>query len=209
MADQQTGWEEHLDAILHQWKQPLNFLLMLHSEIEAEFQEALKSDPLLSDLIREGREKISHLSRSINALRMLAKRTLDETTFSPGKALEELQLVFEKIFAGDGLKIQTEVFPPGLHCEGASARFQQTVLELLIQSREMTRAAQRQGVATISVREEGDRWLMEYRDDIGGVSAFARMISEAESGISRFWDGIVFAEEGEALCCRLRGAKAL
>ncbi len=110
---------EMLNAIAHQWRQPLNVLGLLIQELE-ELEEAGALDKeVVSRLVGESMEKINHLSGTIDDFRNFFRQDRQKRAFDLYQAVVDACRLLQKQMEGNGIQLRIQCWCENRKCSPA------------------------------------------------------------------------------------------
>ena len=158
-----------LNMIAHQWRQPLNSLSIVTQVCLSQMRKEMKESEVLDRFEEKSKSLIGQMSETIDSFRDFFRPERTRVRFSINHTVEELLPMIRPIFEHDGIelnwKAEKEIFYRGYPKE-----LGQALLNILYNADEVIRErAIEKGRVEVSLREEGDRILMEVCDNAGGV----------------------------------------
>ena len=158
-----------LNMIAHQWRQPLNSLSIVTQVCLSQMRKEMKESEVLNRFEEKSKSLIGQMSETIDSFRDFFRPERTRVRFSINRTVEELLPMIRPIFEHDGIdlnwKAEKEIF-----YQGYPKELGQALLNILYNADEVIRErAIEKGRVEVSLREEGDRILMEVCDNAGGV----------------------------------------
>ncbi|PLX70603.1 MAG: hypothetical protein C0602_03595 [Denitrovibrio sp.] len=130
-----------LNAISHQWRQPLNSLGMVVQDIMDEFDENGMSRDYLSDSINKAVKLILHMSSTIDDFSNMVSKDGDSGYFNVFKAVSEVASLLEEHYGESGIFIDVLCSSDTENCEelvvnGDQSVFNQVLMNILSNSKD-------------------------------------------------------------------------
>jgi signal transduction histidine kinase len=154
--------------IIHQWKQPLNNLMMIISNIQDLVAE--KDYEILEDLSVDAKKAITLLSSTINDFREMLISESDDSLFDIKDVMDSVKLLFKRALIENGILCKTE-YDGNLRIHGKKSRLMQVFNNLFDNSIYAIKEKEIQtGMIMISCRESNREVIVFFEDNGGGIS---------------------------------------
>ncbi|QWR78476.1 sensor histidine kinase [Candidatus Magnetomonas plexicatena] len=166
---------EMINAISHQWKQPLNSLGLIVQCVEDEFEYGEVDKKYVKDFVKQTMELILFMSQTIDAFRNLLKPSRIKYTFDVTEAVYELVNLFSDMLKKDDICIRINT--PQTCCIssiGYPNELKQVILNLINNSRDAINSRRKKGIITedglitIDIKEGENRKVVASISDNGG-----------------------------------------
>lgn len=99
---------EIMSAIGHQWRQPLNSLLLLIQDVRDALEFGEINESYIDRFTRESMIQIKHMSQTIHDFRKFYKPNNEKSTFSVGDSIEEALSIFSPCLKTHGIFVEFE-----------------------------------------------------------------------------------------------------
>lgn len=167
--NRQAAMGEMIGNIAHQWRQPLNALAMVLTNIrEAHQFDELDAD-CLAQLVADGNRLVQKMSSTINDFRNFFMPDKERVPFSALTQVNEAISLVESSFGNDNIKIQV-TSNHDLKLYGFPNEYSQVLLNLLTNAKEaiLARGAMG-GCVEIELSEQLGKGCVTVRDNGGGI----------------------------------------
>jgi len=161
---------EMIGNIAHQWRQPLNTLSILITNVE----DALLLGPLdpqeLADQFIKGRDIITRMSSTIDDFRRFFKPDKQLERFLPARAIRNALALVEASLAQAQVTLHFQEPTEPMETLGYANEYAQVILIMLVNAKEAIREwGIKDGRVDISLREEGSELVVRIQDNGGGI----------------------------------------
>lgn len=160
---------EMMDAVAHQWKQPLNALTMLVDLLKGDYRDGLVDDAYLDEMTQTFEQQIDHMVTTLNEFRTFFRPNKAPEPFGLKRCLQSVMLLVKDEFMKHGITIHTpserEVIVTGIENE-----FKHLILNIINNAKDaFNERGCRQRDITIRF-EKGDAEVrIEIEDNAGGI----------------------------------------
>lgn len=160
---------EMIGNIAHQWRQPLNALgLLLTNLRDAQRYNELDRD-YLDATVSKGRHLIDNMSSTIDDFRALFKPDREKTCFAVTEAVRGALAVVDASFKNANIEITLETTSDPV-CSGFPNEYSHVVLNILGNARDAIRVRHAgAGWVTLHVAVEAGNAVVSIRDNGGGI----------------------------------------
>lgn len=156
--------------IAHQWRQPLNSLGLIISNIQDDFRFKAMSEETLEQDVSSARRLIEKMSATIDDFRDFFRPDREKTSFDMAEAVREAVFIVMAALKNNRIEISVDV-PPGLTATGFPSQYAQAVLNLLINAKEAILGGEvADGQIRVALRKEGEEAVLTVDDNGGGIA---------------------------------------
>lgn len=156
---------EMVHNIAHQWRQPLNALMLQLANLRDEYLYGELTPELLEENIASANRLIMRMSTTIDDFRDFFRPSREKKLFSLTRAVESAVQLIEASLHHDNVTVQCEWVDEVL-AMGYTNEFSQVILNLLSNAKEALRAG---GEVSIRVWREGEWGKVAVRDNGAGI----------------------------------------
>ncbi len=209
---------EMVHNIAHQWRQPLNSLGLLISNIQDDFKFNTLTPETMDQDVASARRLIERMSTTIDDFRDFFRSDREKTNFDVAAAVLEAIFIVEASLKSNKIDLVVNA-PSGLVANGFPSQYGQAVLNLLANSKEAICDRQiADGKIQVTLRQEEESAVLRVEDNGGGFSPdilprlFDPYFTTKDTGtgiglymtkmiIERNMDGAISAENTENGAC--------
>ena len=174
MLEQQSkmaAMGEMMDAVAHQWKQPLNSLSIMTDILISDFNDGLVDKRYIEELTQTTQNQINHMITTLSEFRTFFRPvTNSNTNFQIQECINSVQILMkdELIIHNIILYINIE---DGLRINGKENEFKHLFLNLINNSIDAFEEKKKSLSRHIYIRayQEKDKIYIEFEDNAGGI----------------------------------------
>lgn len=161
---------EMVHNIAHQWRQPLNSLSLLISNILDDFKFKTLTEETLEHDVASARRLIEKMSTTIDDFRDFFRPDREKASFDVAESVREAVFIIEASLKSNHIEIMVDT-PPGITATGFPSQYGQAVLNLLVNAKEVIQdKKQTDGRIRVALRQEGDNAVLSVQDNGGGIA---------------------------------------
>jgi len=161
---------EMMDAVAHQWKQPLNAISMMADMIQDDFNDGLVDKKYIDDLSQTSRTQIEHMINTLNEFRTFfrpSKRKIEKFLFQ--NVLDSVSILLKDKLISHHVNIDLDI-EDNLYIMGIENEFKHLLLNLIINSID---AFEDNNIKDkhiyIRAFHKDDEVIIEFEDNAGGI----------------------------------------
>ena len=148
---------EMIDAIAHQWKQPLNAISMLSEMAAMDFEEGNVDQAYMEENKAQVFAQIEHLIATLDEFRSFFRPNKNIQSFDAKKAIESVLVLVKDEFIKNTIEVSIEEIHP-LELTGIENEFKHIVLNIINNAKD-----------AFNERETKDRMIIITLDSVEGV----------------------------------------
>ena len=126
---------EMMDAVAHQWKQPLNALTMMGDLLLADYEDGLVDKAYIENLLEDSQIQIDHMVNTLTEFRNFFRPKQEKEYFGIKKSIQSVMLLIKDEFMTNNINIHVET-EDELHIFGIENEFKHLLLNLLNNSKD-------------------------------------------------------------------------
>ncbi len=160
---------EMIDAVAHQWKQPLNAVSMMMDMLEDDFREGTVNNEYISDLGSTVHLQIDHMVNTLNEFRNFLRPSTKNEYFHISSVIENVQVLMKDELVTQNLHIEFEA-DEKIQAFGNKNEFKHLFINLInnsIDAFNENRITTRK--LSIKCLSQGERTIIEVQDNAGGI----------------------------------------
>ena len=167
----QAAMGEMIGNIAHQWRQPLNALGMILTNLKDAQRFGELDEALMDKAVADGTALVQKMSTTINDFRNFFRPDKEPVTFSALAQIRQAMALVDASFRNADIQMDLEA-PEDLLLEGFPNEYSQVILNLLTNAQQAIRqAVARPGKVTIRVTTQDGSACVQVLDNGGGIPA--------------------------------------
>lgn len=160
---------EMMDAVAHQWKQPLNAISMMSDLLQSDFSEGNVDQNYINDLSNTIEQQVEHMVSTLNEFRTFFRPNKTAEPFGLRRSLQSVQLLVKDEFLQNGITIhidnKDEVIINGIENE-----FKHLILNIINNAKDaFNERQQKERNITIRFFKKDATVSIEIEDNAGGI----------------------------------------
>jgi PAS domain S-box-containing protein len=163
---------EMINAIAHQWRQPLNALGLMIQDMEDAYEYGELDQGYIQKLTDETMGQVNYMSRTIDDFREFFKPNKRKKTFDVRESIEETIHLVEAQFKNNNIEIVRRINCSDCTLTSYPTEFKQVILNLLSNAKDAileTPRGETWGEVVITVDESDSELLISLQDNGGGI----------------------------------------
>ncbi|MHB9119193.1 MAG: sensor histidine kinase [Burkholderiales bacterium] len=161
---------EMVNNIAHQWRQPLNSLGLIVSNMHDDFRFNTMTPETLNRDVAAVRHLIERMSNTIDDFREFFRPDREESQFDLVEATRDAIAIIEATFKNNHIDLELDLPPHALTVTGFHNQYAQAVLNLLANAKESIVASKTgSGRTRITLREQASDAVLSVEDNGGGI----------------------------------------
>ena len=174
MLEQQSkmaAMGEMMDAVAHQWKQPLNAMSMLVDMLDSDYNDKLVNDAYIEDLTSTAHTQIEHMLSTLNEFRKFFRPSHELTTdFYLEKCIDSVQVLMKDELIIHNLILYIDI-EEDLIINGRENEFKHLFINLINNSIDAFEDKEKMKSRDVFIRayKENSKTYIEFEDNAGGI----------------------------------------
>ena len=172
MLEQQSkmaAMGEMMDAVAHQWKQPLNSISMMNDMLKDDFQEGLVDEAYIEDITQTTHTQIEHMVSTLSEFRTFFRPSKDSADFSLKECIHSVEVLMRDELMKNTINLTIES-RDGISIYGFINEFKHLFLNLLSNSID---AFNEKDVSSRNIKittyESDGKSIIEFEDNALGI----------------------------------------
>ncbi|HUW50016.1 MAG TPA: ATP-binding protein [Sulfuricella sp.] len=162
---------EMVHNIAHQWRQPLNSLSLIVSNINDDFRFNTMTPETLNRDVSSVRRLIEKMSSTIDDFREFFRPDREESQFDLAEAIRDAISIIEATFKNNNIGLELEMPPHAIMVTGFHNQYAQVVLNLLANAKESIMESKvGKGRVRILLQEQDGAAVLSVEDNGGGIT---------------------------------------
>ena len=172
MLEQQSkmaAMGEMLDAVAHQWKQPLNALSMYSELLHSDFDDGSVDKAYIDEMHEGVNVQIDHMTSTLSEFRDFFRPNQGTTTFNLQDIVNTVLFLVKDEFLKNGITVTLEV-DSKITLKGNENEFKHLIINIINNAKDaFNEKALKNRQITISAIQENDTVTLEILDNAGGI----------------------------------------
>ena len=161
---------EMIDAIAHQWKQPLNSLSMMSDMLKDDFKNNLVDEAYIDELHETAHFQIEHMVNTLSEFRTFFRPSTKNETFTPYDIVNSVRILMKDELISQNVLIELEI-DYDVELFGNKNEFKHLILNLINNSIDaFNERSITHRVIIIRCYSENENTYIEFEDNAGGIS---------------------------------------
>jgi len=160
---------EMMDAVAHQWKQPLNSISMMNDMLLDDFKDSIVDETYIKDMTQTIQHQIEHMVSTLNEFRTFFRPSKDLKDFSLQICLKSVQVLMKDELLKNQINIKTET-KEDISIFGEINEFKHLFLNLINNSIDAfnEKKIQKREIY-ITAKSVNEDTIIRYEDNAGGI----------------------------------------
>ncbi|EDZ63005.1 two-component sensor histidine kinase [Sulfurimonas gotlandica GD1] len=161
---------EMMDAVAHQWKQPLNSLSMMNDMLKDDFKDGIVDEAYIDDITETAHTQIEHMVTTLNEFRTFFRPSKDSEEFLLEDCINSVEVLMRDELIKNTVNLKTDI-KDDIKIYGFINEFKHLFLNLLSNSID---AFNEKNISnrdiTIKTYTDEDKSIIEFEDNAQGIS---------------------------------------
>jgi signal transduction histidine kinase len=160
---------EMMDAVAHQWKQPLNSLSMMNEMLKDDFKDGLVDENYIDELSQNTQIQIEHMINTLNEFRTFFRPSKENEEFFVEKCIKSVGILMKDELIKNNININLDL-KDNIKINGLANEFKHLFLNLISNSIDAfnEKDIQKRDIFIRSYKQDGIRYI-EFEDSAGGI----------------------------------------
>ncbi len=160
---------EMMDAVAHQWKQPLNAISMLTDILVSEYKDGEVDEAYLEEYRETLWKQLTHLLNTLDEFRSFFRPNKEKADFTLSKSIDSILLLVKDEFMGKAITFKVEG-DESIALYGVENEFKHIVLNILNNAKDafIENKIKSRMIKISFYQKEGNN-IMEICDNAGGI----------------------------------------
>ncbi len=160
---------EMVHNIAHQWRQPLNALSIVISNIKDDYDFKELTPEALEKAVHHSRRLLQQMSSTIDDFRDFFRPDREPGEFDVAHAIDDALFIMEASLKNNNISLEKQ-YAPGLVVYGYANQFAQAVLNIIANAKEALQGQNRPDrMIRIRLEQAGGHAILTIQDNGGGV----------------------------------------
>ncbi|MGB5965433.1 MAG: ATP-binding protein [Sulfurimonadaceae bacterium] len=160
---------EMMDAVAHQWKQPLNALSMLGQLLQMDFQEGNVDEAYIDNMLKDTNEQIDHMISTLTEFRTFFRPDKEPEPFGLKRCIQTVMLLMKDELLRNQIEVHIES-EKEIIINGIENEFKHLILNIIANAKDaFTERERKQRAIYIRFYEEDGNIILKIEDNAGGI----------------------------------------
>lgn len=162
---------EMVHNIAHQWRQPLNALSIILTNIKDDYSYHELTEENLSESVSRAHRLLERMSTTVDDFRDFFRPDREPGEFDISTAIDDALFVMDASLKNNNISV-TRTYSPGLICYGYANQFSQALLNILANAKDALLSRHVPNAAiTINLEKREGKAKLSIQDNAGGIPA--------------------------------------
>lgn len=160
---------EMMDAVAHQWKQPLNALSMFGQLLQMDFEEGIVDKTYVDNLVKDADEQIEHMISTLTEFRTFFRPDKEAEPFGLKRCIQTVMLLMKDELLRNQIEVHIES-EKEIIINGIENEFKHLILNILNNAKDafVERERKQRAVYVRFYKEDGNI-ILKIEDNAGGI----------------------------------------
>jgi signal transduction histidine kinase len=160
---------EMMDAVAHQWKQPLNALSMYSDLMKSDYEDGRVDKAYVDEMVEGVQTQIEHMTNTLSEFRDFFRPNTDIRVFNLRDVISSVQFLVKDEFLKNSISIEVDI-DDGIRLKGNENEFKHLILNVINNAKDAFNEGDvTKRVIKIQAAEEADCIHMSIEDNAGGI----------------------------------------
>ena len=160
---------EMMDAVAHQWKQPLNSISMMTDMLKDDFKDDLVDEEYINEMTETTHMQIAHMVNTLSEFRNFFRPAQDSKDFLVSECVNSVQVLMKDELLKNTIDLTIDI-QEDITVDGLINEFKHLFLNLLSNSIDAFNEKEIQGrKITIRIYKKGEQGIIEFEDNAKGI----------------------------------------
>jgi signal transduction histidine kinase len=160
---------EMMDAVAHQWKQPLNALSMYTQLLQSDFEEGAVDSAYIDTLVHDVDEQIEHMISTLTEFRTFFRPDKEAEPFGLKRCIQTVMLLMKDELLRNQIEVHIES-EKEIIITGIENEFKHLILNIITNARDAFIERERKNRAIyIRFHRNNGRIILQIEDNAGGI----------------------------------------
>jgi signal transduction histidine kinase len=161
---------EMMDAVAHQWKQPLNAITLYNSLLKSDFQDGIVDQKYINDFLDNTTMQINHMVNTLDEFRRFFRDNQNIEKINIKKSIESLQRLIKDDFLKNHINIEVKV-DNNSEIKIKENEFKHLILNIINNSKDAfnENKIEKRVIKITSKNINKKNILIEFEDNAGGI----------------------------------------
>jgi C4-dicarboxylate-specific signal transduction histidine kinase len=160
---------EMMDAVAHQWKQPLNALSMYTQLLQSDFEEGVVDSAYINTLAHDVDEQIEHMISTLTEFRTFFRSDKEAEPFGLKRCIQTVMLLMKDELLRNQIEVHIES-EKEIIITGIENEFKHLILNVITNARDAFIERERKNrVIYIRFHQKNGKVILEIEDNAGGI----------------------------------------
>ena len=160
---------EMMDAVAHQWKQPINIISMKVDLVEYDYEDGLVNEEYIVQFKKDVFNQIQHMTNTLNEFRSFFRPNKEKEEFDIKTMVEKVLLLVKDEFLKNTIKVEI-IAKNNFTLMGIENEFKHLILNIINNAKDaFNENSIKDRVIKIIIDEDEEFKRVEIQDNAGGI----------------------------------------
>jgi len=160
---------EMMDAVAHQWKQPLNALSMYTQLLQSDFEDGLVDSSYISTLVHDVDEQIDHMISTLTEFRTFFRPDKEAEPFGLKRCIQTVLLLMKDELLRNQIEVHVES-EKEIIIHGIENEFKHLILNIISNAKDAFIERERKNrMITVRFYQKDGSVILKIGDNAGGI----------------------------------------
>ena len=160
---------EMMDAVAHQWKQPLNALSMYTQLLQSDFEDGVVDSAYINTLVHDVDEQIEHMISTLTEFRTFFRPDKEAEPFGLKRCIQTVMLLMKDELLRNQIEVHIES-EKEIIITGIENEFKHLILNIITNARDAFIERERKNRAIyIRFHQRNGNVILKIEDNAGGI----------------------------------------
>jgi C4-dicarboxylate-specific signal transduction histidine kinase len=161
---------EMMDAVAHQWKQPLNALSMFGQLLQMDFEEGTVDKVYVDNLVKDSDEQIEHMISTLTEFRTFFRPDKEAEPFGLKRCIQTVMLLMKDELIRNQIEVHVESEKEVI-INGIENEFKHLILNIIANAKDaFVERERKQRAIYIRFYKENGNIILKIEDNAGGIA---------------------------------------
>lgn len=163
---------EMMDAVAHQWKQPINLINMQVDMVKYDFEDGLIDAKYIEEFQKKVSSQVTHMTNTLNEFRSFFRPNKEVEEFNVSNMIDKVLLLVNDEFVKNKIKIEIDK-QVNFTLNGIENEFKHLILNIINNSKDAFNDNNiEKRIIYIRLKEDENSKSIEIHDNAGGIPEY-------------------------------------
>lgn len=160
---------EMMDAVAHQWKQPLNALSLFGQLLQMDYEDGIVDKDYVDNMVKDSDEQIQHMISTLTEFRTFFRPDKEPEPFGLKRCIQTVMLLMKDELLRNQIEVQIQS-EKEIIINGIENEFKHLILNIIANAKDaFTERERKQRAIYIRFFEKDGNIILQIEDNAGGI----------------------------------------